>query len=506
MAVLTSVFKKDDPFNIWMKAAAPIAALVLIPLVILLQQFNTSLRGETVSEPTPEMRGNEDAGDPGVGRLVVESKAIVKFVYLTLSLEDPSGRATQRPFGDPEHPDKTARSPHISRDQADKSLKELGEYAVSRTDRFRTAIVAGELLGPQAAHDKLETLRAEVDTNGALAADIGWLSPWYAKAAKGNLTPLPDDVQRTLTDRHGWFGKLAISHQRGAGDPLRWEVVSGAAGVLAFEAIDALWGWATLVVGVVLAIVTFVKIRGFEPAMVETDVERSVYAEMFAIFLLGFLIFDAVDIFVIGQTGSWSVFLSEAMVWSASAACLWPLLRGVSFQELRIDLGWTRGQGISKEIGAGLLGYLMGLPLHWIYHRIVELVHIASQGDSGGGDEGIQYPLFPAPMSGTWGILLIGMLSSCLWAPFFEETFCRGALHRYLPGKLGIKGRVLITALIFGTIHPYGPTGIMDVTLAGLIFGLLREWRGSLIAPMVAHFLNNATIEISDTVPVYLLH
>jgi membrane protease YdiL (CAAX protease family) len=505
MAILTSVFRKDDPFNVWMKAAAPVAILILVPLVILLQQFNTSLRGESTAEPSAEMKADENAGDPGVGRLVVQSKAIVKFVYRSLSKADPSGKATQRPFGDTEHPEKATRSPRISRDRANKALNELGEYAVSRTDRFRVAIVAGELLGPQAAHERLETLRAEVDAGGALAADIGWLSPWYAKAAKGNLTPLPDDVQHALTGRHGWFAKLALSHQRGPGDPLRWEVVSGAPGVLTFEAVNGLWKGATFLLGLILAIVTFVKIRGFEPAMVETDVERSVYAEMFAIFLIGFLIFDAVDIFVIGETGAWSVLLSEALVWSASAACLWPLLRGVSFEELRIDLGWTSGQGIGKEIGAGLLGYLAGLPLHWVYQFIVGLIETAAHGDSA-GDEGIKYPLFPAPMSGTWGMLLIGVLSSCLWAPFFEETFFRGALHRYLPSRLGIKGRVLITAVIFGAIHPYGPTGLIDVMLAGLIFGLLREWRGSLIAPMVAHFLNNATIEISETVPVYLLH
>jgi membrane protease YdiL (CAAX protease family) len=505
MAILTSIHAKDDPFNVWMKAAAPIAVLVLLPLVILLQQFNTSLHSEGSSTPPPELVVKEDAGDPGIGRLVVEAKAIVKFVYLELSEADSSGRAAQRPFGDPEHPEKMAGQAHMSRDDANKAIKELSEYAVSRTDRFRLAIVAGELLGPQVAHDRLEALKDEVEPGGPLALDIGWLSPWYAKAVKGNLTPLPDDVQQSLESRHGWFGKLAVSHQRGAGDPIRWEVVSGATSVGAFKVLQGLWGGATGLLGFILAIITFVKIRGFEPAMIETDVERSVYAETFAIFLMGFLIFDAVSIFVIGSTGAWSVFLGEALIWSASAACLWPLLRGVSFEELRIDLGWTSGQGIGKEIGAGILGYLVGLPLHFAYRIIVGLIYVAA-GKTGGGDEGIKYPEFPTPLDGTWTIILISVLSACLWAPVFEETFFRGTLHRYLPSKLGIKGRVVITALIFGMIHPYGPTGLIDVALAGLIFGFLREWRGSLIAPMVAHFLHNTTLNVEEFVPVYLLN
>jgi membrane protease YdiL (CAAX protease family) len=506
MAVFTSIFRKDDPFNIWMKTAAPIAVLVIVPLIILLQQFKSSLYGETSSEPSAELKAVEDADDSGVGGLVVESKAIVKFVYYKMVDDDPTGAAAQRPFGDPEHPERMEHKAHLARDEANKMLRELSRHAVSRTDRFRMAIVAGELLGPGTAHERLEALGREAEPGGALALDIGWLSPWYQKAAQGDLTPLPDQVQRSIMDRHGWFGKLAVSHQRAAGDPLRWEVVSGAEGLVTFELLNMLWMGGTFLIGVVVAVIVFVKIRGFEPAMVETDVGRSVYAETFAVFLLGFLVLLAVDIFVIGQTGSWSVFLGQALLWSASAACLYPLLRGVSFAELRIDYGWTSGQGIAREIGAGLLGYLAGLPLHWIYRIGAAMVEHAVSGDSGSGNDEVQYPVFPMPGGTTWTILLIGAMSSCLWAPFFEETFFRGALHRYLPSKLGIMGRVAITAVIFGAVHPYGPTGLIDVALAGLIFGLLREWRGSLIAPMVAHFLNNATIEFSDLVPVYLLH
>lgn len=45
-------------------------------------------------------------------------------------------------------------------------------------------------------------------------------------------------------------------------------------------------------------------------------------------------------------------------------------------------------------------------------------------------------------------------------------------------------------------IHPYSPLGMLQVAFGGLLFGMLREWRGSLIAPMVAHAINNGVIAL----------
>jgi membrane protease YdiL (CAAX protease family) len=497
MAFFTSVFKKDEPLNIWMKTAAPIAAVILWILLVGMQQFTTSLGEESTTAPSKERIASEEADDPGVSPLAVESKVIVKITYYSLAQRDPNGKGTRRPFGELNGPTQYA---HLSHDQAVKKMAEVDKLAVSRTDRFRAAIVAGELLGPQETHDRLEALRPEVDPGGDLSKDIGWLSNWYAAAAKGKLNPLPQDVQEAMISRHGWFAKLAISHQQAAGDPMRWDVVSGASNLIKFEGLDELWGGLTFLAGLVAAGITFKKIWGFEPAMVETTVERSVYAEMFAIFLLGFVIFDAFRIFVLGQTGAWSVFMGEALIWSASAAFLWPLLRGVNWLELRIDLGLTSGQGILKEVGAGILGYLVSLPLLFAYHLI-----IAAARSGGGAEEGVKYPVFDVPMEGSWVLVIIGTISTCIWAPFFEEIFFRGALHRYLPSKLGIWGRIAITSIIFGFGHPYDVSGLIDVTIMGLVLGFLREWRGSLIAGMVAHCLHNASIEISDVVPLYLL-
>jgi len=58
------------------------------------------------------------------------------------------------------------------------------------------------------------------------------------------------------------------------------------------------------------------------------------------------------------------------------------------------------------------------------------------------------------------------------------------------------------------TLNSLALGGLLFLLSAGfsLIFGLLREWRGSLIAPMVAHFLHNTTLNVEEFVPVYLLN
>ncbi|TAK00125.1 MAG: CPBP family intramembrane metalloprotease [Candidatus Manganitrophaceae bacterium] len=51
---------------------------------------------------------------------------------------------------------------------------------------------------------------------------------------------------------------------------------------------------------------------------------------------------------------------------------------------------------------------------------------------------------------------------------------------------------LLLSTLIFSLGHGYeGSAGIVTVGGMGLVFGLVYLWRGSLIAPMVMHFLQD---------------
>jgi len=51
-----------------------------------------------------------------------------------------------------------------------------------------------------------------------------------------------------------------------------------------------------------------------------------------------------------------------------------------------------------------------------------------------------------------------------------------------------------IVAGAFALAYPYIRAGVIMVGTLGGMFALMREWRGSLIAPMTAHFLQNALV------------
>jgi len=64
-----------------------------------------------------------------------------------------------------------------------------------------------------------------------------------------------------------------------------------------------------------------------------------------------------------------------------------------------------------------------------------------------------------------------------------------GGLAPILPAPV----LMVASALLFGWLHlPQGVWGVMGATLAGLLFGWLFITQGSLLAPLVAHYIANA--------------
>jgi membrane protease YdiL (CAAX protease family) len=72
-----------------------------------------------------------------------------------------------------------------------------------------------------------------------------------------------------------------------------------------------------------------------------------------------------------------------------------------------------------------------------------------------------------------------------------EETMFRGALFHHLRRRWGWLGSASVVAVIFAIIHPYGWVAVPALGSTALVLAALREWRGSIIAPMVAHACHN---------------
>jgi membrane protease YdiL (CAAX protease family) len=98
--------------------------------------------------------------------------------------------------------------------------------------------------------------------------------------------------------------------------------------------------------------------------------------------------------------------------------------------------------------------------------------------------------------SGTVTLVVLGVASAAS-----EELFFRGALYRNLRqtfGRWGVLGSVVIAVLvnsvIFAAIHPQGLIFIPVLGSLAVAFTLMREWRGTINAPIVAHAINNFVV------------
>jgi len=82
--------------------------------------------------------------------------------------------------------------------------------------------------------------------------------------------------------------------------------------------------------------------------------------------------------------------------------------------------------------------------------------------------------------------ILILVLATLI-APIVEEIMFRGVFYGYLRSFLHAPAAILVSALGFAAIHPQGIIGIVPLTAIGCILAIIREWRGSLIAPIIVH-------------------
>src|SRR5262249_41293070 len=74
-----------------------------------------------------------------------------------------------------------------------------------------------------------------------------------------------------------------------------------------------------------------------------------------------------------------------------------------------------------------------------------------------------------------------------------EELFFRGFLGRGLIGRYGVLAGVLLTSLLFGTIHVH-PILICGAAAFGICVHLIYLATRSLWVPALLHFLNNAFV------------
>jgi membrane protease YdiL (CAAX protease family) len=386
-------------------------------------------------------------------------------------------------------------------------------------ERVREVILTADILGGKEGAAEAERLCAAMEAEFAdrpdrlaralyedeakrieeARLDIGSLRTIYAGHAD-SLTPQERD---RLIARHGWFAKVALTFGKPHADPERAALLSGGGallvaivGMIVAGLIAIMGGLGCFIAMIVLIATGRIRRRFVAPAP-----GGSFGWEILGAFVAAFLGLRLVGM-AIGagfvKAGSappeWLGPAAIALQWVVALAVFFPLLRGVRFSEFRRLLGWTAPRGVFREIGAGIFGYFAGIPLI-IGAAIVSLaLNAAYQWLTGKEPAPPENPIIEIVARGNAVLLALLFSLAVIWAPIVEETVFRGGLYRALRTRLPMVLAALVSALVFGLMHGYPVLLLGPVITIGFIFALIREWRGSLIGPMCAHALNNATV------------
>ncbi|MCC6427877.1 MAG: CPBP family intramembrane metalloprotease [Phycisphaerales bacterium] len=355
-----------------------------------------------------------------------------------------------------------------------------------------------------------------------LAKDIDALTAIFS----GNGDQVADEQKVGLEKRHGWFGRLAETYGRPDTDPDRKALVGGGGVLMALMMAIGLGFLVVFLAGLGLLIYFIVRVATgtvrwrFDPPAKG----GSVYLETAAVFIASFVLFRLIT-GVIAEvlthtTGPDGVRVEVEMPASAGAVMIsaqwllvlpifWPLVRGVSFSSMRKAIGWHSGRGVFREIGAGLVAYIAGIPVlvgaviaAVVLMMLWELIKTTMGGSASPPPENPIIDLLGG--SDTWTVIAFATLAT-LWAPIVEEAIFRGCMYRHARARVHMAIAAVVSALVFGGMHGYPGPLLLPVMSLGLIFALMREWRGSLIAAMTAHAVHNFTVTTILLTFVYLL-
>ena len=180
-------------------------------------------------------------------------------------------------------------------------------------------------------------------------------------------------------------------------------------------------------------------------------------------------------------------YLTHIHVGAPVIALVWASVRGAGCRCIWRDLGWTTGAGLRREFGAGLLGTIaissLSGALIWVLGYAVRALAGASPAPDALNMVAVTEPTCKAMLLSF--ALIAGLV------PIAEETVFRGLFYRGLRGTLNWPSAALISGIGFALGHAPWQMWPAHV-ISGIGYAFLREWRGSLLAPIVAHATHNA--------------
>jgi membrane protease YdiL (CAAX protease family) len=361
----------------------------------------------------------------------------------------------------------------------DTMVADLSNISQTDEDTLRIEILKGWMADAGPSSSVLADLATK---NADLKTDIATLNDFKTAGGQG-----ADDSWKKLHQRHGWMAELARAQSYPEKSPERQAIVEqsiSTAMVLLFGSAIGLMAAAAGLVMMILAILRFREGRLRLTLKPVSRADGGILIEGFALYLALFLVLPGLLTFLPFKLPRWIAYF---MAFSALGfGLLWPLWRGMKKASWREALGLHRGQGLWREMGAGVLGWMAVLPL-------LILGMVAASWITKFTGVPPTHPIMEEFSGNGWIKIGVVMLA-VIWAPVSEELMFRGLLFPGLSAWLRWVIGILTSAFIFAVIHPQGWAGVPAIMALAAGFSLLRMWRQSLIAPMTAHALNNGLV------------
>lgn len=360
--------------------------------------------------------------------------------------------------------------------EIDRLIEQMESEANTPEDKVRVAMLSGEVLGTDFARTQLDAL-STTSPGEAVEADIRSLFRIYDDGVE-SLSP---EQKERLVSRHGYLGRLSLAHDVPPDQEPRKGLLAEAfwytlrLSVLGFGLI-ALIGLSLILF--TLACVWFAKGR-IRRAYRPDPAASGAFLEGFALYLILYVAIGV--LFRYFQLASlqwtWLALLILPVVWG------WLSFRGTTSTERFEAFGWHKGQGVLKELAVGVGGYVAGLVVIAVGIALTYFLVLYTNIRPSS-------PVMQELTGGPWHLVALYAVA-CIFAPFMEESMFRGAFFHHLRRHWGWAASAPIVSIIFAILHPQGWVAAPALTAIALVLAALREWRGSLLAPMAAHACSN---------------
>lgn len=325
--------------------------------------------------------------------------------------------------------------------------------------------------------------------------------------------PLTAEQQARLREWLGDSGELLVAMTSNDQAALKARAEAGLLVVLGLFVAVCLAVPAGITGLVLLVVFAVLALRGSTVGAGPSAGARApIYAEMFAVWMVAFLLFAKLPRAFLGEHAPGEAppistemqlvlgILGMALALVVSLAYL--RVRGVSLRRMAQDMAMDRPR-LSDPLW-GLVGYLMGVALLAVGLAVTLILMALTSGEKGSMPS---HPIQEWLQSGSTATVLLTFIVASVMAPITEEIVFRGAMYRNLCDTFSLLGPLLaatlstiVSSVIFAAIHPQGLVFIPVLGSLAVAFCIMRQWRGSIYPGIWAHGINNTLILILNVV------